>query len=145
MTPSSPEPRPPWTLIYDADCGFCRWLLGLLLSADRAHRLRPVALGTTEADALLSDLTPAQRLASFHLVSPDGERLSGGAALPGVVRLLPAGAAPAALLALSPPATERGYRWIAGHRTTLGPLVPSRAKRGATRRIERRARELGGT
>ena len=142
MARPTPEPQPQWSLIYDSDCGLCRWSLGLLLGADRGHRLRPVALGTPQADSLLSELTPEQRMASFHLVSPDGERSSAGAALPAVLRLLPAGTAPAAVLALAPRGTERGYRWIAEHRTTLGPLVPGRAKRAATARIERRAREL---
>ena len=79
------------TVIYDPDCGFCRWSLALLLRADRGRRLRPVALGTEQADELLADLQPAQRAASWHLIGPDGRRHSGGAALPKVLELLPFG------------------------------------------------------
>src|SRR5262249_60221531 len=32
-------------LIYDPDCGFCRWCLGKVLAWDRHRTLRPVALG----------------------------------------------------------------------------------------------------
>ena len=55
-------------MIYDADCGFCKWSLALLLSLDRRGELRPLALGTAEADRLLADLTVAERNASWHLV-----------------------------------------------------------------------------
>ena len=41
---------PSTTLIYDSDCGFCRWLLAKVLAWDRRGALRPVALETEEAD-----------------------------------------------------------------------------------------------
>jgi predicted DCC family thiol-disulfide oxidoreductase YuxK len=127
-----------WALLYDRDCGFCRWSLAQLLALDRHGRLRPIALGTPEADALLADLTPEQRDASWHLVSPEGRRWSAGAAAPPLLRLLPAGRAPAALLASAPRATERVYRWVADHRSTLGRMLPSSAKRSADARIAQR-------
>ena len=68
------------SVLYDADCGFCRWSLAQVLALDRDHQLRPVALGTQEADRLLSDLSEAQRNASWHLISPGGQRASAGAA-----------------------------------------------------------------
>ena len=34
----------PLTVLYDADCGFCRWSVARLLAADRAARLRPAAI-----------------------------------------------------------------------------------------------------
>jgi predicted DCC family thiol-disulfide oxidoreductase YuxK len=127
------------TVIYDSDCGFCRWTLALLLRADRHRRLRPLALGKPEADELLADLEPDQQFASWHLVDPDGTRTSAGAALPEVVRLLPGGNRPAAALAQIPGPTERGYRWVADHRTKLSRAVPSRAKRRATALIQARS------
>jgi predicted DCC family thiol-disulfide oxidoreductase YuxK len=129
------------TVIYDADCGFCRVSLALLLAWDRGKMLRPLPLGTPEADRLLADLTPDQRGASWHLVFDDeatpayGARTSAGAALAPALRLLPGGRVPAALFAHFPRTTERGYRWVAGHRGPLGRLVPARARPWADRVI----------
>ena len=63
-----------WLVLYDADCGLCNWLLAGLLSWDRAQRLQPVALQTERAAGLLAELNPEQRLASWHLIAPTGER-----------------------------------------------------------------------
>src|SRR6266436_1289868 len=86
-------------VLYDADCGVCVWLLSIVLRCDRARRLRSLALQRPEADDLLADLTPAERIASWHLISPTGARHSGGAALAPLLALLPHGRAPAAALA----------------------------------------------
>ncbi len=141
-SPMGPD-RAAWTVIYDADCGFCRWSLGLLLTLDRSCRLRPVALGTPQADALLHDLPEAERAASWHLVSPRGERSSAGAAAPPLLRLLGGGRLPAAVLASMPRLTERAYRLIADHRSSLGRAIPSAAKRRADARIARREQQRG--
>ena len=126
-------------MIYDPDCGFCRWSLARLLSLDRPYRLRPVALGTPEADELLADLTPLQRSASWHLVSPDGRRASSGSAAVPLLRLLPGGRVPAAALARMPVLTERAYRWVADHRSTLSRALPAASKARATEAIRRHA------
>jgi len=134
------------TVIYDADCGFCKFSLALLLSWDRprkgrdrrepgARAIRPLPLGTAEADRLLADLTPAQRNSSWHLVDSSGRRNSAGAALAPVLTLLPGGRFPAALVARIPHLTERGYRWVVDHRSFLGRFVPSAARRWADRVI----------
>jgi predicted DCC family thiol-disulfide oxidoreductase YuxK len=138
----SPGPDQParFTVIYDADCGFCRWSLSVVLALDRRRRLVAVALATPAADDLLADLSADERTGSWHLVAPDGERTSAGAAAPPLLRLLPGGRAPAALLASAPALTERVYRWVAEHRSALSRAVPSGAKRRATARIARRAR-----
>jgi predicted DCC family thiol-disulfide oxidoreductase YuxK len=120
-----------WTVLYDADCDFCTWLLAAVLRWDRAGRLRPVGLQRREAAELLADLAPDERMASWHLVSPTGERRSGGAALPPILRALPGGRLPAAAFARLPRLTERGYRWVADHRSQLSELVPTDAKRRA--------------
>lgn len=122
-------------MIYDADCGFCRWSLGWVLALDRERRLRPVALGSEEADRLLAELTPEQRAASWHLISPAGERTSAGAAAVPLLRLLPGGNPAAALLAHMPRTTEGAYRWIADHRSWFSRAIPDRAKRRADERI----------
>src|SRR5205085_3630212 len=102
-----------WLVLYDADCGFCKWTLSVLLRWDRARRLLPMALQRPEAGELLADLSEDERMASWHLISPAGERRSAGAALPTLLRLLPGGRPPAAVFAAFPRVTDRGYRWVA--------------------------------
>jgi predicted DCC family thiol-disulfide oxidoreductase YuxK len=132
------------TVIYDNDCGFCRWSLAVLLDLDR-EALRPLPLGTPEADYLLHDLGVEERNSSWHLViDPPGDQLSfdtaptrfsAGAAFAPALRLLPRGRRLAFLVARIPGPTERGYRWVAGHRGVLGHFVPGRARRWADRVI----------
>jgi predicted DCC family thiol-disulfide oxidoreductase YuxK len=147
MTPSA-------IVIYDDDCGFCRWTLAVLLSLDRPRAdhgaatgaLRPLPLGTPESEYLLHDLSVDERNASWHLViDPPGAeqlsfdtgpaRFSAGAAFVPALRLLPRGRRLAFLVARVPDLAERGYRWVARHRGPLGRLVPRRAKRWADRVI----------
>jgi predicted DCC family thiol-disulfide oxidoreductase YuxK len=126
------------TLLYDSDCGFCRWCLGKVLAWDRRHSLRPVALQSEEADRLLAGMPKEQRLASWHLVDGEGTVQSAGAAFPGLFRLLPGGAPLAGLTSRIPTTTDRAYRWVAGNRSRWGRLVTDGAKRRADRRIEAR-------
>jgi predicted DCC family thiol-disulfide oxidoreductase YuxK len=125
-------------VLYDAECGLCKWLLAGLLRWDREGRLAPIALQRREADELLADLAPDDRMASWHLIFPGGKRHTAGAALPPLLRLLPGGRIPAAAFARFPGLTERGYRWVADHRSELSKLVPSRAKRHASESVQRR-------
>ena len=127
-----------WTVLYDAECGFCIWILSGLLRWDRAGRLRPRALAGAEADSLLADLQTAERMASWHLISPAGRRRTGGAAVVQVLRLLPSGRMPAAVLARFPGFTEGVYRWVADHRSQLSRLAPAAAKRNAAGRVQGR-------
>lgn len=110
-------------LLYDEDCGFCRWSLSKLLAWDRRNNLRPVALQSEEADRLLDGMSEDRKMASWHLVAADGAVHSAGAAVPPLLRLLPAGEPLAAAFATFPGATERLYRWVADHRDRLGRLV----------------------
>jgi predicted DCC family thiol-disulfide oxidoreductase YuxK len=130
-----------WAVLYDADCGFCKWLLSALLRWDRNARLRPVALERPEAEELLRELAPVERMASWHLVSPAGARHSGGAALPALLTLLPGGRRPAAAFARFPGLADRGYRWVAEHRSQLSRWVPRGAKQRAGRRVVQRERD----
>jgi predicted DCC family thiol-disulfide oxidoreductase YuxK len=129
-----------WVVLYDADCGLCKWLLAGLLRWDRALRLRPIALQRPEADDLLADLAPVERMASWHLISPTGARRSGGAAVPRLLRLLPRGRVPAAAFALFPRLTDHGYRWVAAHRSQLSKWVPMGLRQHAGERVRRRER-----
>jgi predicted DCC family thiol-disulfide oxidoreductase YuxK len=123
------------TLLYDSDCGFCRWCLGKLLAWDRRCLLRPVALQSEEADRLLSGMPEEERMASWHLADADGTVRSAGAAFPGLFRLLPGGSPFALIAARAPRLTDRAYRWVAGNRSRWGKLVTEGAKRRADRRI----------
>ncbi len=128
-----------WLLLYDADCGFCRWSLGLVLRGDRRSDIRPLKLQSPEAEELLADMTAEQRMASWHLAAPDGRRWSAGYAAPQLLRLLPGGRLPARLLGAAPELTDRAYRWVADHRSMLSKLIPDRAKRRADRLIAERS------
>jgi predicted DCC family thiol-disulfide oxidoreductase YuxK len=114
-------------VLYDGDCGFCRWSLGRLLSWDRRGHLRAVPIRSEEGDLLLADLNEAKRLATWHFVTPDGRRYSGGAAAGPLVRLLPAGAPVALLADAFPVTTDRLYRWVAHNRVTLGRRLGEQA------------------
>jgi predicted DCC family thiol-disulfide oxidoreductase YuxK len=129
------------TLLYDSDCGFCRWCLGKVLAWDRRHLLRPVAIQSEEAERLLAGMPEGERLASWHLVDGDGTVRSAGAAFPGLLRLLPGGPPLAALTARAPRANDRAYRWVAGNRSRWGKLVTDGAKRRGDRRIAERLGE----
>ena len=126
------------TVLYDEDCGFCRSSLALILAWDTNRRLRPVALQDPEADRLLAGLSEEERMASWHLVSPDGTVSSGGDAFQALFPLLPAGGPAAALARRFPAAARSGYRWIADHRSPLGRLIPGAVKARADAMVRRR-------
>ena len=104
---------------YDQDYGFCCWSLAKLLRLDRARRLRPVPIQPPEADVHLSAMDDATRIGSWHLVVDGSQVYSGGAAVASLLELLSGGKPPAALFRRFPRLTDRGYRWVAGHRTAL--------------------------
>jgi predicted DCC family thiol-disulfide oxidoreductase YuxK len=127
------------TVLYDVDCGFCRWAMARVLVWDRRRRLRPVAIQDAQGEALLAGLDPAARLDSWHVAFPDGRLYSAGPALAQVVGLLPGGRAPAAAMRALLPITGWAYRLVAGHRAVPGRLVSVAAKRRATETIRARS------
>lgn len=127
-------------VLYDADCGFCRWSLAKLLAWDRRGRLRPVAIDSDEGRRLLAGMSEEERISSWHLVV-DGHRHSAGAALGPLLRMLPLGGPLARLSEALPGASRRGYAFVADHRGAFGRLIPAGARRRADERIARR-REL---
>jgi predicted DCC family thiol-disulfide oxidoreductase YuxK len=116
-----------WTILYDDDCGFCRWSADVLLRADRRGVLRALPIQSREGGAMLSTVPEAERLASWHLVGSGGERRSGGAAVPVLLRLLPAGAPLARVAERFPGAVERLYELVARNRGRLGRLIGRKA------------------
>jgi len=148
-------------IVYDPDCGFCRVCVALVLSWDREGRLRPVALGTEEANTMLAGMPEAEQMASWHLAQPRWQRnvaesatildhperdapvWSAGAAFSPLFRLLPGGGPLARLTDRFPGAANRGYRWVADRRSAFGRPIPDAVRRWADRVIsesERRSR-----
>jgi predicted DCC family thiol-disulfide oxidoreductase YuxK len=127
----------PATVLYDRDCGFCRWTLAQLLRWDRAKRLRPVAIQSDEGQRLLAGVPEQKRLDSWHLVEPDGEVKSAEAGFPGLFSRLPAGAPVALLTRLLQAPSGAGYRLLVANRTRLGRRLPRSMKDRATERLDR--------
>jgi predicted DCC family thiol-disulfide oxidoreductase YuxK len=103
-------------VLYDQDCGFCKWSLDKILAWDRADRVRPVAIQSPEGQELLSEVPVEKRLDSWHLVEPGGSVRSAGAGAAPLARILPGGRPLAFAFDRFPNATERAYRFVAGHR-----------------------------
>jgi predicted DCC family thiol-disulfide oxidoreductase YuxK len=112
-----------WVVLYDQDCGFCRWAMGKLLAWDRRGRLRAVALQAHEVDELLPGLDRHLQMASWHLLTPDGRVRSAGRAVAPLLRLLPGGRPLAVVAESFPRTTDRLYDWISRHRERLGSLL----------------------
>ena len=126
-------------VLYDHDCGFCRWTLGLLLRWDRRRRLWPAPISGPAGDRWLSGMPVEERLASWHLVEAGGRVTSGGRALAEVLAYVPGGALSAPVLRLAPRIVERAYRFVADHRSAFSRFVPGSAVRRATARVKARA------
>jgi predicted DCC family thiol-disulfide oxidoreductase YuxK len=106
--------------------------LGWILRWDRRGVLVPIALQDPEADDLLAGMDAERRMASWHLVSAEGEVTSAGAALAPLLRRLPGGGLPAALADAAPRLIARGYDWVARNRGAFG----RRLSRGAIARAD---------
>ena len=65
---------------------------------------------------MLAGVPEEKRLDSWHLVLPDGEVRSAGAAAGPLAELLPGGRPLAALFGAFPKTTDRAYRYVADHR-----------------------------
>jgi predicted DCC family thiol-disulfide oxidoreductase YuxK len=115
-------------VLFDDDCGFCRW------SADRIRRwsrgnARIVAIQSERGQALLRKLPRARRLDSIHAVTADGRVWPAGAAVPHVLRAMPGGRPLAAVAERFLGATEQVYRAIARRRGAIGRLLGEEACR----------------
>jgi predicted DCC family thiol-disulfide oxidoreductase YuxK len=110
-------------VLYDQDCGFCKWSVDKILARDRSKRLRGVAIQSEEGARLLAALDPAVRLDSWHLISGDGSVFSAGAAAEPLARILPWGRPLAAAFGAFPGLTEGAYRYVADHRNGWARLL----------------------
>jgi predicted DCC family thiol-disulfide oxidoreductase YuxK len=110
-------------VLYDEDCGFCKWSLDKILAWDRHRRLRPVAIQSDEGGRLLAGVPEEARLESWRVALASGEIRSGGAAAPFVFEVLPGGRPLAFLFRTFPGAAERAYRLVANNRDRLARLI----------------------
>jgi predicted DCC family thiol-disulfide oxidoreductase YuxK len=117
-------------LLYDADCGLCKFVVARVLELDRRGRFRPLALQDPRAAELLPGMSREERLRSFHVVDRDGTVHSAG---DGLALLVPG-------LERFPRLAAHAYRLIADNRDKLGKLLPAAARRQARRRIAERER-----
>jgi predicted DCC family thiol-disulfide oxidoreductase YuxK len=101
--------------------------------------VRPVALGTEEADRLLAGIPAGERWSSWRLVESAGQVHSAGAGFAPLLRLLPGASPLAAVAGRFPRMTERGYRLVAGNRSLWGHFVTDGAKRRADLKIAARS------
>ena len=131
------------TVLYDEDCGFCRWTLAKVLAWDRPRRLRPEPIQSPEGERLLAGMPEEERLASWHLVGSDGVVRSGGAALAPLLAMLPRGQRLAGLAERAPRLVDRAYDWVATHRSLLGKPVTIGARRRADAAVARRRASAG--
>jgi predicted DCC family thiol-disulfide oxidoreductase YuxK len=114
-------------VLYDEDCGFCRWSADKLRVWDTRRRLTFAAIQTARGSELLVAVPEALRLDSMHAVTPDGRVWSGGQAVRVILAQLPGGSILAPIAAAFPGATERIYRLVARHRERLGRMLGQRA------------------
>lgn len=108
------------TVLYDDDCGFCRWSADRIGRWDSRRRLVFASIQSARGRELLHAVPADLRLASMHAVTPDGRVWSGGEAVRVIVDELPGGSVLAAFAAAFPDATDALYRLAARNRERLG-------------------------
>lgn len=112
-------------IYYDAECGFCRRMLRIVLTVDhrRGRGLTARAIQDPSSTIALAPRSLDEQLASWHLQRADGVVVSSGAAIPELLKLWKLPNAMIAPFERFASATETAYRWIADHRVLLGRLT----------------------
>jgi predicted DCC family thiol-disulfide oxidoreductase YuxK len=123
-------------VLYDADCGFCRWAMAWALGHDPRRALVGVPIQSQLGAQLLADLSPAERLDAAHVVRDDGTRDSGGVAAAEVLGVLPKTRALGRLARRLPAPTAALYGLVAAHRHGFGRFVGGEARRRADRLLQ---------
>lgn len=106
------------TLVYDDDCGFCKWSVTWLNRADAFE-----TVGFSELSAEQRDELGPTYEGCMHLQTEEGVYSCGEALEQAVERTGSGGAAIVAIARLVPGWTwirERGYRWVADRRAIWG-------------------------
>ena len=112
--------RPRVTVLYDDDCGFCRWSADAIRRWDSRGRLAFASIQGERGNELLRSVPVELRLASMHAVSPDGRVWSGGDAVRVILDVVPGGSVLAKMAATFPDTTDALYRLAARNRERLG-------------------------
>jgi predicted DCC family thiol-disulfide oxidoreductase YuxK len=129
MTPDTPEPVAPLTVLYDGACPLCRWEIS---HYQGLNPIKPLCFDDVSdtTTAVPPHTTREQLLARFHVRCPDGTWLSGAQAflalwanLPGWRVLAWAGRVPGALWVM-----ERSYRLFLRWRPGLQRWVARRSR-----------------
>ncbi len=107
-------------VLYDADCGFCRWSAERLKRWDSPGALSFASIQGAKGQRLLHALSADARIDAMHVVGGDGRVWSGGEATRKLLEILPGGRVPATIAGTFPDATERAYRFVARHRERFG-------------------------
>lgn len=123
-------------VLYDADCGFCRWAMAWALRHDHRKLLVAVPIQSPLGCELLADVEPSDRLRSAHVVGDDGRRRSAGAATAEVLAVLPRTQGLAGLAHRLPSTTALLYGVVAKRRNGFGRLVGNEARLRADRLLQ---------
>jgi predicted DCC family thiol-disulfide oxidoreductase YuxK len=123
-------------VLYDADCGFCRWAMAWAIGHDPRSTLAAVPIQSQLGAQLLADLGPGERLDAAHIVRDDGSRDSGGIAAAEVLGAVPQARMLARLARRLPAPTAALYGLVAARRHRFGRLVGAEARRRADRLLQ---------
>lgn len=107
-------------VLYDADCGFCRWSADRLKRWDSRGALTFASIQSTNGQELLHAIPERARLDAMHAVTGDGRVWSGGEAVRVLLEALPGGSVAATIAGAFPEASDHAYRFVARHREWLG-------------------------
>jgi len=117
----------PLRILYDADCGFCRWSVAKLLQLDSDKVLSPLTIQSSEGQTLLTSVPEAERLNSAHCVNAAGEVTTGGDAFAVVAERIPGLRHTAGPARAVPGLIRGGYRLVADNRSVFGHwMTPTR-------------------
>jgi predicted DCC family thiol-disulfide oxidoreductase YuxK len=108
-----------YRVYWDSDCRFCNLMKRVVLTLDWTRKLTFVPLQSDAAEIDLGHLTYDERMASSHLVTPEGRVHSRGEGVLEIGRLLPLIAPLVFLFRLLPHhrlMADRAYGWVASHR-----------------------------
>jgi predicted DCC family thiol-disulfide oxidoreductase YuxK len=123
-------------VLYDDDCGFCRWATAWALRHDASKRLIAVPIQSQLAAELLAELDEQERLHSAHVVDEHGARRSGGAAAADVLSTLAPTRSLGRLANRAPAPTSLLYGFVASHRHSFGRFVGASARRHADKLLD---------